>query len=186
MTRLAVATLMLLCAGCAPALTTAQQDSLDEIQALADAVARAYQFPPVHVRVGPTPRFGHELNLIQVTPAILDAPLPIRDVAAASLLAFMIIRPPPPLSEAHERELYRKTYPESKLKAVDILVRVKGLPPETAARVVHAFLAGRARAQQATRDRPSYQLQTPHPCEELKAFVKAFPQLRLESAEWCP
>jgi hypothetical protein len=183
---LALAAVVFLCAGCASALTTAQQESLEEVQALADATARVYKIPPVKVIVDSAPRFGPQFNLIQVTPQILGADLPVRDVAVASLLAFMIIRPPLPMSEAHERELNRRYFPESNVQAVDILVRVKGLPPAIAVREVHAFLATQARLQQAGRDRPTYLSRTPHPCVDIKALLREFPQSGLGPTESCP
>jgi hypothetical protein len=184
MRRIALAALVFTCTGCA-SLTLTQQESLEEIQALADVTARAYQFPPVKVSVGGALLFESDVNLIQVTPAILDAPLPIRDVAVARLLAFMVVRPPKALSAPHEREINQRFYPASNVVAVDILIRVKGLPESTAVREVHTYMAEQARGMQAEKDDPAYRTRIPHPCFQIKAFVREFPRFDLGLPEWC-
>src|SRR5262249_58242876 len=80
---------VLLCAGCA-SLTPAEQESLEEAQAFADATGRAYRFAPVQIVVSDSDVAWPGVRLIRVTPETLRAPLPMRDLSLALLLAFHI------------------------------------------------------------------------------------------------
>ena len=176
-------TWILLCAGCA-SLTPAEVDSLAEAQAFADATARAYGFAPVRIVVSDSDVAWPGYRLIRVTRETLDAPLPLRDLGIALLLAFHILEPPQARSEPHDEEINRKLYPERNVAAVDILARVKGLPDKTAVDEVHAYLVQRARGVAEHRVSPLQRV--PLPCEQLVSFIQRYPEYGLERTSWCP
>ena len=168
MRELSLAVVVLVSAGCAT-VTPLHEESLAEVQSFADEVSRVYQFPPVQMAVGDKPEGYYRIRVLKVTPAILDAPLPVRDVAVALLLAFWLIQPPEPMSEPQEVEINRRAYPEMNVAAVNILARVKGLPEGIAVRGVHAYLA--AQADGLAEKRLSWRRTVPHPCDQLKKFI---------------
>jgi len=172
-----------LCAGCA-SLTPAEEESLAEAQAFADATARAYRFAPVQIVVSDSNVAWPGVRLIRVRPETLRAPLPARDLGLALLLAFQIVKPPTARSESHDLEINQKVYPERNIAAVDILARVKGLPTRTAVDEVYAFLAGQARS--AAENRLTQGQRVPQPCEQLDAFIRHYPDYRLGRTSWCP
>jgi hypothetical protein len=174
---------VLLCAGCA-SLTPAEEESLAEAQAFADATARAYRFAPVQVVVSDSDVAWPGVRLIRVTPQTLRAPLPVRDLSIALLLAFQIVNPPTATSEAHYVEINRTVYPERNIAAVDILARVKGLPTRTAVDEVYVYLAGQARS--AAETSLSQSQRVPQPCEQIDAFIRHYPDYRLGRTSWCP
>ncbi len=176
-------TCVLLWAGCA-SLTPAEEESLAEVRAFAEAAARAYGFPPVEIVVSDGNVAWPGYRLIRVTRETLAAPLPARDLGIALLLAFQIVEPPPPRSEAHEEEINRRVYPERNVAAVDVLARVKGLPQRTAVGEVHAYLAQRAR--DAAENRLSQPQRVPQACVQLLAFIQRYPEYGLGHTSWCP
>lgn len=181
---LPLAAAALVCAGCAT-FTPAEDESLVEIQAFVDAVARAYQFQPVKVVAhdSDVSKSRTGIRQIDVARSILTAPLPVRDVRVARLLGFFVVQPPEPMSEPQEEAINRRAYPEANVAAVDILARVKGLPQAIAIKAVHEYLA--SLAQGVTEKRLGWAARIPHPCEQLRALVLAFPQASLDSTPWC-
>lgn len=181
-----VAIAVLIFAGCASigADDDRAAESLTEIQALADATARAYGFAPVRVVLRASSGSWTAIRQMDVSPRLVNAPLPDRDAHAAMLLAFWVVKPPDVRSEAHEIQVNRQIYPERNAAAVEILTAVKGLPTSTAIDAVHAVLAAQA---QAVADKQSAPIRNaPHPCEQLAAFVDRFPRHRFERVGACP
>lgn len=174
---------VLLGAGCA-SLPPTESESLTEAQAFADAAARVYGFPPVQIVVSDGDEAWPGYRLIRVTRGTLTAPLPVRDLGIALMLAFQILDPPPARSDPHSEEINRTIYPERNVAAVDILARVKGLPQRTAVDEVYGYLAGRARG--AAERRFSPQPRVPQPCAQLLAFIQHYPDYGLERTSWCP
>lgn len=181
--RRAAAALVLLAAGCATAsLGPAEEDSLLEVQAFADAIVRTYQIRPVRIVHGETTVFWGDFGVMNVNRAILTAPLPIRDASIARLLAFAVLQPPTPQSAPDEAEINRRLYPERNAVAVDILTRVKGLPRAIAVGSVLAFIEAQARA--VAEKRLAVPERVPHPCDERRWFVERFEVS--ERSSWCP
>ncbi len=180
---LRLTTCLLFCAGCA-SLTPAEEESLAEVQAFADATARVYGFSPVQIVISDSDVAWPGHRLIRITRQTLADPLPDRDLGIALLLGFQVVEPPPPISGPNEAEINRKVYPARNVAAVDILARVKGLPDRIAVDEVHAFLVQQARGQ--AENRLSRRERVPQPCEQLQAFIMRYSDYGLGRTTWCP
>jgi len=182
MPRIVLLAAALVLTGCA-SMTPVDTDALAEVQAFADAIAREYSFPAVQVAVREGSSTWGRIPLVGISHAVLVAPLPIRDAQVARLLAFWVIKPPEPRTEAQEEEINRSLYPARNVVAVDILTRVKGVPEPIAAATVHVILAGMARGVAEKEIAPT--LRAPHPCAQLLAFIARFPNYQLNRTPWC-
>jgi len=179
-----LSTVLLACAGCAVALTPAEEDSLAEVQAFADATTRAYKVRSVKIALGGEATVIYaEFGVMSVGRATLTAPLAVRDASIALMLGFAVLPEAPPTSAGRAEAANRTRYPERNAAAVDILTNVKGLPIRVAVHEIHESLA--ALAQAVKNKQVSVSPQVPHPCEQMQAFVRRFARYQLEGAPAC-
>lgn len=182
MRRRALLAALVLCAGCA-SMTPADEESLAEAQAFSEAVTREYQIAPLRIVPGTVSGSLAGFRQINVSPALLSAPLPVRDAHVARLIAFWIVEPPDARSEPHEETINRRLYPAANVVAVNVLTRVKGLPQSIAVATVHSLLL--AQVEAFAENRGAFPPRFPHPCEQLRAFVLHFREHELDGAPGC-
>jgi hypothetical protein len=176
----------LLSAGCV-SLTPAQESTLAELQAFADATARFHQRDPVKIGVwerleagaGGTYFGGH--NLIIIPKDVLGASAPARDVIMAHELGHWLLRHDFRVRGEPAREAMEHDANEA---AVVILIQVKRIPEAVAVRLMHAYLAASARDHATQKAEPL--AGHGHPCEEVAHLIARFPQYRLARTESCP
>jgi hypothetical protein len=175
--------------GSAPVTLTAEQTkSLEELRQMARGTKEVYKLlTSINVVVRPLATSGLTsyqgvgmrtyLGDITVDPNVLGSPhrLALMGVTLASI----VLRAPSTattLAEA-DQERQQKTR-DNNAKAVEILVKVKGLPETEALRLVYVWLLARHRAS-SVRPAPSTGLA---PCEQIRDLLARSPQHR----EWSP
>jgi hypothetical protein len=166
--------------GCA-ALLSEQRRSESEIQAFADETARVYELPKVELLVNedvPGTTALYERGRLVVSATLLRSAY--RDAVVAHELARYVLRSDAPLRAAGGYERQREhelREMEANAKAVEILMRVKGLGEEQALRATYGLLLAYHRAvQRGVRMLPGHR----PPCEEAADLLARFPQY----AEW--
>jgi len=163
-------------AGCAAQLSD-QRRSESEIQAFADETARVYELPKVELLVnedvpGTTALYARGQLVVSAT--LLGSPY--RDGVVAHELARYVLRLDAPLraSGGYERQREHELREmDANAKAVEVLMRIKGLKEEQALRTTYALLLAYHRAvQQGIRMLPGHQ----PPCAEAADLLARFPQ----------
>jgi hypothetical protein len=175
--------------GPAPVTLTAKQTkSLEELRQMATETQRVYKLPAsINVGVrrlatsGLTSYRGVGISYhagdLTVDPTVLDSPhrLALMGVALGSI----VLRAPSTATSLAEAEQERQQRTkEYNAKAVEILVRVKGLLETEALHLVYVWLLARHRAP-STRQASTTELRL---CEQIRDLLVRFPQHR----EWSP
>ena len=175
--------------GSAPVtLRDEQTKSLEELRQMARDTQRVYKLPAsINVGVRPLASSGltsyqcvgmlYQAGDVVVDPRVLGSPN--RMPLMAAMLASIVLRAPSTatsLAEA-EQERQRKTR-ENNAKAVEILVRTKGLSEADALYLVYTWLLAQHRAGCSA---PSA-FRRLAPCEQIRDLLARFPQYR----EWSP
>lgn len=166
-----------LAAGCST-LTPAQDRSLDEVRAFADATASRYGLPPIHVLVSHNPESpvgAYRRGFFAVNRLVLGSQF--RDAIVAHELAHYVLGHDAPLTspagEARLREREQREL-EANAKSVEILAWVKPMPEEQALRLVYGYLLNvhrrllRSPGEDLLGHRP--------PCDEIADLLGRFPQ----------
>ncbi len=178
-----------LAGGCVT-LTPAQERSLDEVRGFAEATARQYGLPPIHVLVSHNPESPvgtYRRGYFAVNPLVLRSEF--RDAIVAHELAHYVLGHDAPLTgatpasrlrEREQREL------DANAKSVEILARVKQLPEDQALRLAYDYLLNVHRRLQ--RSAGEDLLGHRPPCDEIADLLGRFPQqlgwtARLECAQ---
>jgi uncharacterized protein DUF955 len=169
----------LMTAGCA-SFTPAQEHAAAEVRAMADDAARAYSVPRISVLVGGNVEgLGgtYRRGLLMVSTPMLGSRH--RDSIVAHELAHYLLGHDRPLQgtlalDRHREQEAREL--DANAKAVEVLMRVRGLDEEQALRVVYDHLLTFHRLVTAKRTvipwghRP--------PCEEMRDLLQRFPTHR--------
>jgi hypothetical protein len=166
-----------LLAGCST-LTPAQDRSLDEVRAFADATARVYGLPAIHVLVSHNPESpvgAYRRGYFAVNRLVLGSEY--RDAIVAHELGHYVLGHDAPLAgdtpEARQRDRERREM-DANAAAVDILIRARQVPEDQALRMVYSYLINvhrrlqRAPAEDLLGHRP--------PCEEIANLLGRYPQ----------
>jgi hypothetical protein len=159
-------------------LTPAQNQSLGEVRAFAEATTREYGLLPIHVLVSHDPESpvgAYRRDFFAVNPLVLGSEY--RDAIVAHELGHYVLGHDAPLTgatpEARRREREQREL-DANAKAVEILRRVHGLPEDQALRLVYRYLLNvhrrlqRAPGEDLLGHRP--------PCEEIADLLARFPQ----------
>lgn len=168
-----------LAAGCST-LTPAQDRSLDEVRAFANATAQRYGLAPIHVLVSHNPESPvgvYRRGFFAVNRLVLGSEF--RDAIVAHELAHYVLGHDAPLTgpagEARRREREQREL-EANAKSVEILSGVKQMPEEQALRQVYGYLLNvhrrllRAPGEDLLGHRP--------PCDEIADLLGRFPRQR--------
>jgi len=166
-----------LAAGCFT-MTASQNRSLDEVRAFADDTARTYGLPPIHVLVSHNPESpvgSYRRGFFAVNQLVLRSEF--RDAIVAHELAHYVLGHDAALTgatpEAQRRDREQREL-DANAKAVEILVRVRGLPEDQALRLVYRYLLNvHHRLQRSPGEDP--QGHRP-PCDEIADLLARFPQ----------
>ena len=164
--------------GCAAVVTTDQQRSEAEIRFFADETARLYELPKVSLLVNedvPSTSAFYRRGQLAVSAMLLQSAY--RDAVVAHEMARYVLGHDAPLraevgyERQREHELREM---EANAKAVEILMRVKGLSEEQALRTEYAVLLAFHRATQRGPGRmpPGHR----PACEEAADLLGRFPQ----------
>ncbi|HXA95251.1 MAG TPA: hypothetical protein VN323_06815 [Candidatus Dormibacteraeota bacterium] len=159
-------------------LTPAQDQSLDQVRAFADDTARRYGLPPIHVLVSHNPegRGGaYRRGFLAVPVFVLGSEF--RDAVVAHELAHYVLGHDAALAgstpEAQRRDREQREL-DANAKAVEILVRVRGMPEDQALRLVYRYLLNVHHRLQRS---PAEDLQGHRPpCDEIADLLGHFPQ----------
>jgi hypothetical protein len=159
-------------------LTPVQERSLDEVRGFADATARHYGLPPIHVMVSHNPGSpvgSYRRGFFAVNRLVLGSEF--RDAIVAHELAHYVLGHDAPLTspagEARRREREQREL-DANAKSVEILAEVKQVPEEHALRLVYGYLLNvhrrlqRAPGEDLLGHRP--------PCDEIADLLGRFPQ----------
>ena len=176
--RLAVLVTAAALAGGCFTLTPAQERSLDEVRGFAEATARQYGLPSIHVLVSHNPESpvgSYRRGYFAVNPLVLRSEF--RDAIVAHELAHYVLghdaplvgaTPASRLREREQREL------DANAKSVEILTRVHPLPEDQALRLVYRYLLNVHRRLQRS---PGEDLLGHRPpCDEIADLLTHFPQ----------
>lgn len=170
-------------AGCV-SLTPAQQRGADEVRAMADATARVYRVRRIAVLVGGNvDGVGgtYRRGLFTITTDMLTSRH--RDAIVAHELAHYLLDHDRPfagtLSLDWQREQELREL-DANAKAVEILMRVRGLPEAEALRIVYEHLLAFNRLVVARRTVIPWGHRAP--CEEIADLLSRFPTYRAWSA----
>lgn len=169
-----------LLAGCAAntgytPLTAEQRAVAAGAQRLADRIAELYQVAPVNVLVGPQApgqaAFIRGNGVMILSPSILDYPEAIRDAYLAHEMGHWIlghlVSPTAVVSEQQQREI------DADIKAVEILMRSKGLPEARAFAAVYTKQMATKQALDQGKTVPV--ASHPDPCRKMAALLAAYP-----------
>jgi hypothetical protein len=166
-----------LAAGCST-LTPAQDRSLDEVRAFADATARRYGLPAIHVLVSHNPNSpvgAYRRGFFAVNRLVLGSEF--RDAIVAHELAHYVLGHDAPLTgatpESRLREREQREL-EANAKSVEILARVKPVPEDQALRLAYEYLLNVHRRLQ--RSAGEDLLGHRPPCDEIADLLGRFPQ----------
>ena len=172
-----------LAAGCLT-LTPVQERSLDEVRAFAEATARKYGLPPIHVLVSHNPESPvgtYRRGFFAVNPLVLRSEF--RDAIVAHELAHYVLGHDAPLTgataESRLRERERREL-DANAKSVEILARVKQVPEDQALRLAYDYLLNVHRRLQ--RSAGEDLLGHRPPCDEIADLLGRFPQQRAWTA----
>lgn len=172
-----------LAAGCL-SLTPGQQRGADEVRAMADEMARVYGVRRIAVLVGnDMDGVGgtYRRGLFTITTSMLTSRH--RDSIVAHELAHYLLDHDRPLAGTlsldWQREQERREL-DANAKAVEILMRVRGLPEEQALRIVfdHLLAFNRMLVERRTVIPWGHRA----PCEEIADLLERFPRQRAWSA----
>jgi hypothetical protein len=166
----------LLLGGCA-ALTPPQRQSLAEVRALAEATARVYGRPPIHLFVSHAPDAppgSYRRGFFSVSTQVLASTF--RDAIVAHELAHYVLGHEEALRGATSVELerdYQQRELDANAKGVEILMRVAGMSEARALRTMYSYLLG---VQWALERSPHLNLRGHKPpCEEIADLLSRFP-----------
>ena len=159
-------------------LTPAQQESADQVRALADRTAQVYGLAPIHLLVTQNPNDppgSFRPGYFAVSTITLTSKF--RDAIVAHELGHYVLRHDRPLRGATSDELereYQQRELDANAKGVEILIRVGGLSEARALRTMWEYLAGVL----WTLDRyPRMDLRGhKSPCEEMADLLTRFPK----------
>jgi hypothetical protein len=172
-----------LAAGCV-SLTPGQQRGADEIRAMADEMARVYGVRRIAVLVGDDMEGvggTYRRGLFTITTSMLNSRH--RDSIVAHELAHYLLDHDRPfagtLSLDWQREQELREL-DANAKAVEILMRVRGLPEEQALRIVYDHLVAFNRLVVERRTVIPWGHRAP--CEEIADLLARFPRQRAWSA----
>jgi len=172
-------------------LTPAQEASLAEVREMLDEVVRIYSTSKVHVSVASWVGSGEVSTFSRtsivytsggwlfVHPRLLDSPA--RDLFVAVSVAYHIVGLGPLSSGASADEYQRareRRAMDANAKAVEVLMRAKGLSEETAVRAMYAWLLQLHRAHRSGQFTPPRGRASP--CEEIADLLARFARHR----EW--
>ncbi|MGH7385710.1 MAG: ImmA/IrrE family metallo-endopeptidase, partial [Candidatus Rokuibacteriota bacterium] len=136
-------TVTALAAGCST-LTPAQDRSLEEVRAFADATAHRYDLPPIHVLVSHDPASpvgSYRRGFFAVNRLVLNSEF--RDAIVAHELAHYVLGHDAALAGAtalaRQREREQREL-DANAKAVEILAWVRKVPEDQALRMVYSYL----------------------------------------------
>jgi hypothetical protein len=159
-------------------LTPVQERSFDEVRGFADATARRYGLPQIHVLVSHNPESPvgtFRRGYFAVNPLVLRSEF--RDAIVAHELAHYVLGHDAPLAspagEARQREREQREL-EANAKAVEILAGVNQMPEEQALRLVYGYLLNVHRRLQ--RSPGEALLGHRPPCDEIADLLGRFPQ----------
>jgi len=159
-------------------LTPAQDRSLDEVRAFADATARRYGLLPIHVLVSHNPDSpvgSYRRGFFAVNRLVLSSEF--RDAIVAHELAHYVLGHDAPLAgatnEARRREREQREL-DANAKAVEILAWVHTVPEDQALRMVYSYLLNVHRRLQRS---PGEDLLGHRPpCDEIADLLGRYPQ----------
>src|SRR5262249_20661849 len=167
--------LVFVAAGCV-SLTPVQQDTVAEVHRFADATAAAYGLVriPLTIQAGPIPGIGgvYRQGNFYLNADMLDSGH-LTAVVAHELGHCVLGHEP--ISGVSMAEVLRAQEPkelDANAKAVEILMRVKGMPQAQAVRTIVVFLRSVENAQ--ARGQPNAAGHLP-PAEEIADLVRRFP-----------
>jgi hypothetical protein len=156
-------------------LTSDQRGVAAAAQRLADRIAELYQVSPVNVLVEPlAPGQGALIRgngVMALSPEILDFPPKIRDAYLAHEMGHWILghvaSRAGTVSEQQQREI------DADIKAVEILMRSKGMPQSGAFAAVYAQQMA---SKQTLDEGKAVPLAShPDPCQKMSALLAAYP-----------
>jgi len=179
MRRIAVLGALAIVAGGCVTLTPLQHDSVADVQRFADATTTAYNLTPIRLTIEPANRLGiggryrqgnFYLNETQLNSGGLTA-------LVAHELAHYVLghdTPPPGASTAEFTRHQELRELDANAKAVEILVRAKGISERQALKTMLVYLRGAQAHQQ--RGNPNAPGHRP-PAEEIADLLARFPGL---------
>jgi hypothetical protein len=158
-------------------LTPTQNRSLDEVRAFAEATARTYGLPPIHVLVSHNPDSpvgGFRRGFFYVNQLVLGSEY--RDAIVAHELGHYVLGHDAPLMgstpEARRRDREQREL-DANAKSVEILERVKHVPEDDALHTVYSYLLNVHRRLQRS---PGEDLLGHRPpCDEIADLLARFP-----------
>ena len=176
--RLAVLVTAAALAGGCFTLTPAQERSLDEVRGFAEATARQYGLPPIHVLVSHNPDSpvgSYRRGFFAVNRLVLGSEF--RDAIVAHELAHYVLGHDAPLAgatgDARRREVEQREL-DANAKAVEILAWVRAVPEDQALRMVYSYLLNVHRRLQRS---PGEDLLGHRPpCDEIADLLGRYPR----------
>jgi hypothetical protein len=173
----------------AQGLTAEQEKGLAELKTMAMETTRLYRVPEVGITAASwvntmgTANTYSNRGWIFLDPRILGGSV-LRDALFAKLLAYHVLywsqsapRPYGTTAESYRRAR-EEQYSEANVKALEILMRVRGLAEATALESVYQLLLTQHRDQVTGRQSPRQHRRSA--CDEIKDLLGRFPQHR----EW--
>jgi len=159
-------------------LTPAQDRSLEEVRAFADATAHRYGLLPIHVLVSHNPESpvgSYRRGFFAVNELVLRSEF--RDAIVAHELAHYVLGHDAPLAgvtqDARRREVEQREL-DANAKAVEILAWVRQVPEDQALRMVYSYLLNVHRRLQRS---PGEDLLGHRPpCDEIADLLRRYPQ----------